>query len=240
MLETHVAIRGIVDAVYGLHNEGKFTDLIGSLYETVLPKYVALNSPLGGAISCFDTTDPLAASPARIPPPGSYVRYSREFALRRADFEGALQEWAREGHLTCDLTTSGECLPWAIEFGRALCEGRPFAVAEPNRPSAPMPPPTGKWPICNPNPAKENRSDWERRIRGTLRQWYSAERKRQRSNPYPDPGKRKPDHYKWFVLHVCGGYSYNKIAEVLGVPVQADAIRKGVQSVRLALGLTRK
>jgi hypothetical protein len=77
-------------------------------------------------------------------------------------------------------------------------------------------------------------------MKPTLKDHYSAVRQRQRPRAYPDPSKRKPDHYKWFVLSVCAGLNPGEIANKLSLPVQEDAVRKGIKSVRDTLGLSRK
>jgi hypothetical protein len=103
-----------------------------------------------------------------------------------------------------------------------------------------MPPPWG-WPIDAPNPEEERFSQWVKRIRPELRKWYSDTREQQRSRSYPDPAKRNPDHFKWFVLSVCAGLGPSKIAEILKMPAADEStVRKGIMSVRQALGLTRK
>jgi hypothetical protein len=239
MVETHVAIRGVVSAILDLHSEGTFTDILDSLFDIVNLRSAALDSAFREEDPSphFDVGPDLLPVP-RPPKRGSYVENRRKSQLKHAAHEDGLREWAGRFHLTNDLSENGERLTWAIDFARALCAGKHYDPPEPSRGQGP--PPMGPWYRLTPNPTKESRSDWERRIRPTLRQWYEAERKRQRSKSYPNPAKRKPDHYRWFVLYVCARYSYNGIAELLGIPVQPDAVRKGVGSICLALDLKRK
>ena len=228
MAQTEAAERGVIRAIQSLHADGTFTTLLKDLDESVLPKFVALDLPI--------VEEPVFNVPPEPPVKiGPYDRFSRDRRQRHSEFESALQQWARRFRLTRDLTETGEGLPWILQFGRALCEGTGFTLAAEPR-TVKMAPPGGWVHLDAPNPAKENRSDWLSRNRGALREHYSAVRKRQRAKPYPNQTKRNPDHYRWFVLHVCGGLKPGHIADKLGLlNVQEDAVRKGIKSVCDAL-----
>lgn len=232
MSQTENAQRGVLRAILSLHSAGIFTALLADLYESVEPVYVVLNSPI---------EEPLFGAPveARPSPIGSYIQASRGRDRRREEFETALRRWAARFRLTCDLTESGECLPWALEFGRALCRGEQIDTS-PSRVPGRMRPPGGWVQLDDPDPEKETFLAWLDRIKPALRVHYSAERKRQRTRPFPDPAKRNPDHYRWFVLQVCGGRSLSEIADMLRISLQEDAVRKGIKSVRMMLGVNRK
>jgi hypothetical protein len=231
MVETEAAQRGVLQAILSLDSDGTFTALLEDFYKSVLPKYFALDLP----------KEPVFNEAPEPPTTGPYTRYSRARHQRHTDYEDALRQWGCRFRLTVDLTETAECFPWILEFGSALCEGRPLNVVPEPRTGTGMPPPGGWVRLAEPDTANENPSDWIRRNSPALKEHYRAVHKRQRSRAYSDSAKRKPDHYKWFVLHVCGGLKPGSIAEKLGLTdVQDDAVRKGVNSVSRALGVRRK
>jgi hypothetical protein len=98
------------------------------------------------------------------------------------------------------------------------------------------------WGSAIPAPGpNEKLPAWVARIRPLFMELRRAAQERQRSRSYPDPAKRTTDQYQWFVLNVCGGLTPGKILEVLEMRRRDEStIRKGVASVREALGLPRK
>lgn len=234
MGQTEAAERGIVDAILGLDNDAIFREPLNDLRRSVYPKYIALDLPLVEG-PAFPALSPGCDIP-------QYAPYRAIRSQRHGEYESALQEWARRLRLTHDLTETGECLPWALEFGRALCSDRRVAVSSSPGVRGNMPPP-GSWVrVDQPNPLLETRADWIRRIKPALIEHYSAVRKVQRARPYADSAKRNPGHYRWFVLAVCGGRKPQEILDLLTLPpdMGPDTIRKGIKSVCRALGLERK
>ena len=220
MVEAEAAQRGVLQAILSLHTDGTFTAVLDEFYRSVVPKYFALDLPI--------VEPPVFNEPPEPPTMGSYDRFSRDRRQRHQEYEDALQAWAQRFRLTRDMKETGECLPWILDFGRALCKGPPFTVVSDSQKRGKMPPP-GDWVhMEQPNPRKENFSDWLRRNRSALKEPYSTVRERQRPPAYPDPAKRKPEHYRWFVLNVCGGLKRGEIVKMLNLPVQEDAIRKGI------------
>jgi hypothetical protein len=232
MVEPEAAQRGVLQAILELHERGIFTRLLDDFYSSILPKYFALNSPV------FE--EPVFGEQPEPVPIGSYARSSRDRRQRQTEYEDALQLWARRFRLTRDETETGECLPWILDFGQARCEGRLIEVELKSRTGTRMPPPGGWVRLDEPNTSKENPSDWISRNTPALREHFRKVHERQRSRSYPNPAKRKPDHYKWFVLRVCGGLKFQEIADAIGWSVGEDAVRNGVNTVRAALGVDRK
>jgi hypothetical protein len=231
MVEAEAAQRGVLQAILSLHEDRKFTALLDDLCASVQPKYFALNLPI--------PQEPELGVPPEAAPLGSYARSSRDRRQRQAEYEDALQQWARRFRLTDDLTETGECLPWILDFGRRACEDRSFTVPPGRRAGERVPPPWGSAiPASGPN---EKLPEWFARIRPLALALRRAARQQQRSRPYPDPAKRNPDHYRWFVLRVCGGLTPGKILERLNIhDADESTIRKAVKSVSSALGLPRK
>lgn len=233
MVETEAAQRGVIDAIRSLDVNGEFTVILSTLSTSVFPKYLAVDACSLG--NHEDAMSPPSRTGGTI---GSYRQLSREHQYRQTQFENALQEWARQFRLTRHLTDVGECLPWILDFGRRRCAGTP----EPFRPKAhrggQMHPP-GACFLEEPH-RTEKFSDWAHRIRPVLKVWYSAAGERQRPRHQRDSSKRNPDHYKWFVLHICGGLPPKAIADRCCLQRTDDAIRKGIDAVCAALRLTRK
>jgi hypothetical protein len=231
------AQRGVLEAILSLYDDGILTAVLDEFYRSVLPAHFALLMPV-------PEDSPLNESPD-IPSLGSYTRSSRIRERQNREFEAALGAWACKFRLTGDLTETGECLPWVLEFGRRACQGRQFSIppVSPSRGSSTTPikgPPPWGWQPSNPDTDREGVAAWLDRIRPELKERYYARRREQRSRAYPDPEKRNPNHYRWFVLHVCGGMRPGQIAEALALNAQEDAVRKGIKSVHRALGLNRK
>lgn len=228
------AQNGVLAAIWVLDGTGKFTKILDDLRASVLPKYLDLWWP-------FAEVEGDALTPPTEKASSSYAAHSRDRVRRLKAFEDALGNWARKFRLTSDLSATGEPLAWILEFGRALCSGRSYRVSPARTHSAArketMPPP-GRPLVPEPNPKTENRSAYVRRVKDHLYAHYRAVYKKQRSNPLP--AKRKPSHYEWFVLYYCDRQNPARIANMLNALVQADAVRKGVGTVRTELGLGRK
>jgi hypothetical protein len=232
MVESAAAQRGVVQAIVSLHDDQIFTGLLDDLLNSVFPKYLALDSPIEEA-PVFN--QPAAGQTAI----GRYTKSSHVREQRNREFDNALHQWARRFRLTDNLARTGEPLSWILEFGRRTCKDRTFTIPS-ARPAGKRPPPPSGLPVDWPKP-NERCSEWLARIRPALRAWYQLTRKQQRSRSYPDPAKRNKDHYRWFVLRVCGGITPGKITELLGIPAADEStIRKGIMKVREALGLVRK
>jgi hypothetical protein len=229
MVETEAAQRGVLTAIVGLHEDRTFTEVLDEFRASVLPKYRALEVTAAEIRPVTADSSPL----------GRYIGYSAARRRQLAEFDEALEHWARWFRLTHDLSKTGECLPWILDFARSRCERRSFDVAPGRRRGKRGPPPWG-WFLDPPNPAKESFSRWAARIRPALKEWYSDARKRQQSRSYANPAKRNPDHFRWFVLHVCGGWKPRKIIDELTLRVDDDAVRKAIKTVCEALGLKRK
>jgi len=152
MAQAENAQRGVIEAILGLDQEGIFHAVLDHLLDCVYPRCLVLNSPI-------------LEEPAFGPPPDP-PRYAPHRAIRsqqQEDFDNALREWAQRFRLTQDLTETGECFPWALEFGRALCSRKPVTLLSEPSVTTKMPPPGG-WFISGPNPSKESFSPWRDRI----------------------------------------------------------------------------
>ena len=229
MTTAEKAQRGVIEAILGLNQEGIFRAVLDHLLDCVYPMYLVLNSPI-------------LEEPTFGPPPDP-PRYAPHRAIRfqqHEDFENALRKWAQRFRLTRDLTETGECLPWALDFGRALCSGKSVVLSSEPHIGQEMPPPGGWLRVGEPNTLTETRGVWLHRIKTELKEHYAAAHKRQRARPYADPAKRKPVHYRWFVLAVCGDCTPGNVAKTLNVELQDDAVRKGIRSVSKMLGVNRK
>jgi hypothetical protein len=230
MVEKEAAQRGVLQAIVDLHNEGMFTAVLDDFYRSVLPRYFALDLP-----------DPPLFNPVPKPqlPIGRYERRSRDRRQRLSEFEYELQQWARQFRLTHDWTKTGEPFPWILEFGRRACKDRTFTIPSVRRSGPRSSPPWG-LPVDGPKP-DERFPAWLARIRRALRAWYSLMRKQRRSRAYSDPAKRNQDHYRWFVLRMCGDITPTKLLEVLEIRDSDEStIRRAVKEIRDALSLGRQ
>ena len=223
MVKPEAAQSGVLQAILDLHASGKFTSLLTGLDDSVRPKFGALNLPIASEPVFGVQPEPQA-------PIGSYARSSRDRNERLREFDDALRAWARRFRLTRDLTKTGECLPWVLDFARARCENGSFTIPLGPRRGKRMQPPWGSViPAPGPN---EKLPAWVARIRPLFMELRRAAQERQRSRSYPDPANRTTDHYKWFVLKVCGGLTPGKILEVLEMRRRDEStVRKGVASV---------
>jgi hypothetical protein len=224
MTEAENAQRGVIDAILVLHDDGIFRTVLYALWA----KWIVINNP--------------REAPVFGPPPDPPRYASSRVIQRHNEFEAALREWAQRFRLTQDLTRSGECFPWALDFGRAVCADKPFAPSAHYVKGVKMPPP-GDWVSLNRPKPDENFSDWEKRIRPSLKAWY-----KKCTRQIPKQSRQKnPDRYKWFVLHVCGDGSYDQIALSMSAirahrtwAVTGEAVRKGIETVRTELEVIRK
>jgi hypothetical protein len=234
MVDAQAAQRGVLEAIWNLHHDGTFTAIINDLWTSVFPKYLAIETPAFEESSFYD--------PGREPTMAPYVSTWRKREPRRLEFEDALRAWVRRFRLTADLTETGDCLLWVLDFGRALCEGRPAIGAPEPRTAARMPPPWGMARLDEPNPAAESRSDWLRRIEPTLYDHYAAVRKRQRSRPYVESRRDCRSALASATTIRCRPQPTANVQNEPGVVVRLTLRRigKGIASVRGALGLGRK
>lgn len=239
--ENSAAQFGVLKAIQELHRKKLFTKVLNELKRTVFPKYRAL---LERDEDEHDVLDPSLYLPARRSSGlGSYSSSAHNDATQKRkaagrEFEEALIKWARQFRLTCDQTDSGECPAWILDYGRNCCASNsvlprlnppdPIQMHPPGGPSLPAPLKGEQFP------------KWRSRINHFLRGYYVWARRFPLARPYRDPFKRKPDHYRWFVLSVCEGLSASEIADRLHLETGSDTVRKGVKSVSLALSGRRK
>ena len=216
--------RAVCDAILFLHEKRILTEILGSLSSDVLPRHQSHEAVL----------DSSAGSSS----PEPYSQRSQTLRKAQLHFDEALCLWARRFRLTDDMTHYGAIFPWALQFGRACCFGRPHL------PGGPRPLSTSPMPIVASPRADETFPEWAKRIRPELREWYKGVRANERAVSEP-PRQRNPDRYQWFVLHVCGGLTSKKIAERVSLEdmrkaahrddISQDGIRKGIDIVRAEL-----
>lgn len=221
---------GVLKAIEHLYRENVFPDLISNLLAQVFPKYW----------EALHTRSELLKGNADIlagPIVGQASGSDRPKLMARDVFDipavqSSLHEWAKRFRLTSNLSTSGESLPWVLEFGRALCKGERNSVVPVLQAFSsgglhiPDPKPDEKW-------SAYRRSGIEL-LRNHFKSVRSLQRRKNRLH------KREPSHYEWFVLQVCGRWTYRNIADRLSLQVGEDTIRKGVDAVCDELGLARK
>jgi hypothetical protein len=228
--------RSVLDAICLLDQKRVFTKVFDALKRDVIPGYNAKHQRI---------TQPSAQEQTQI------RRYSEgkqiSLALERS-FHEALSSWARQFNLTEDLRGGGPCLQWALDFGHACCMGDrryPEALGSSKQVQQSPPYPLGLLEYL-PDPTEESFTAWYERAKPHMRAYYrqiKADSQRRVS------GQRNPDRYLWFILSVCGEWSFSKIADELSLPknrkwtfrpVSDDAVRKGVHTVISELGLDRK
>jgi hypothetical protein len=224
MINAEAAQRGVLQAIRDLHVDGTFTAVLTDFYASVLPKYLDLNLTSASEQSSN----------------GSYGQHRQDWVRRQYDFVFTLQKWARKFRLTEDLTEAGEPLPWILDFARQFCESRSFDSVIDVGVKEKMPPPASPgwgWVLLD-EPDTPTASVWIKRNLPALKEHYRSVRERRRSPRPAHPAKGNLDHYKWFVLHVCGGLKPNQIAERPGMRRDLSVIRKGIAEVQEALGLS--
>jgi hypothetical protein len=242
------AQKGVLEAILELNSTKVFTNVITNLYGSVLPAYVRASALRDrgtgkgqGVGKGQISTQPSLVFSAQ--PSGSW-RFSQQ------ELKEALQAWARRFRLTDNLRETGECLPWILDFGYALCQ-EIDPTANPARIGLPklidLQALRDGFTVPNPDPQNENRSEYRERVRPLLDGRYGAALDILRSKPFRD--KRNTDHYKWFVLRVCANkFTYSRIVQQLGpmLPqakadrLTVDAVRKGIAAVRRDLRLQPK
>jgi hypothetical protein len=236
------AQNGVLDAILELHSTKLFPNVIDDLLNSVFPHYLTPSTPLDWGIGQGQgVVEGQNSSPPQIM---SWGQRPDDRDWSPPALEIALQAWARGFRLTHDLSETGECLPWTLKFGRELCDGKLYRVPESHEQSASSFPIDLQlrregFQVPDPNPGVKF-SAYVNGVKSMLKAHYAAVRRRERSKPPKD--KRNRDHYKWFVLHVCGcgKFKLPQIADMLDAQVQDDAIRKGFATVCDELGLQRK
>jgi hypothetical protein len=240
------AQKGVLDAILELNSTRVFTNVITNLCESVLPAYVAASASLDRGVV---TGQGVGSGQPSTPSTLMSSQPSGDWRLSQPEFREALQAWARRFRLTDNLRETGECLPWILDFGYALCQDID-PTANPARIGLPilidLQALRDGFTVHNPDPQKENRSEYRERVRPLLDGRYDAALDLLRSKPLQD--KRNADHYKWFVLHVCASMTYSRIVQQLGAMLPqakadrltVDAVRKGIAAVRRDLRLQPK
>jgi hypothetical protein len=237
------AQNGVLDAILELHSTKLFPNVIDDLLNSVFPHYLTPSTSLDWGVGQGQGVVKGQASTS----PSPFMSWGERPDDRRStppEAEVALQAWARRFRLTQDLSQTGECLPWIVEFGHELCEGRSYRVPAPGGHSAlnkfltEIVPRREGVEVTDPDTKVERRSDYLERVKDAHNPHYTALLQRLRAKPRLD--KRNREHYKWFVLRVCGELDLDKIPAKLGVRIELDTVRKGIATVRRDLGLQRK
>jgi hypothetical protein len=231
------AQNGVLDAILELHSTKLFPNVIDDLFENVLAEYLIASASLDRGVG---QGQGVVEGQTATPPSLMSLGQRLDDRHRSPPLELALHAWARRFHLTDKLSETGECLPWILKFGRELCGDKLYRVPESHEKSAhsfpvDLQPRREGIQVPDPKPGV-NFSDYVKSVKRMLKAHYAAVRKRGRSKPPQD--KRNRDHYKWFVLNVCGGFKFPQIADMLDAQVQDDAIRKGIATVCDELGLS--
>jgi hypothetical protein len=222
-MSLEAARNGVLSAILELHERKVFTKIIRELLHNVKPRLEAPNQPSPGVTVNGRT---------------SYVLASEARRKSRLEYESALNSWARSFRLTDDLTRTGACPAWILKWAEARCDGRDFPMTERgNWKKILVPPPSvpGRLWVSVPVRRKgENFIAWLKRAKPDLRHASSAAQTEPRG-----AAKGNSDHFEWFVLSNCAGWTAPQIVGRLGTKVAEDAIRKGASAVRCKLGIKR-
>jgi hypothetical protein len=288
------AQQAVIDAIYALHKEGKFCEILASIRAEAVPRWLEYVFPAERGKRCrFSDHDRQYEDALK-----AVRQWARRYHLtRREDERLRLLGSSRIGPIDEEEANPEQPVEWVLEWGKAILEAHELEISHrvaaipitpwikgpspgtllssqgncdsptqttPLReaqsgpsgalptsgsttdvPLPDMPPPAALHLELNQGGASADESWGQfkervmREVESQLKAIFEETKAIRESKPKRAyHRKRKSDHYRWFVLYQCAGWSYDRIAEKVTGKGECSTIRKGVGKVAAELGVT--